>query len=78
MRQGLVLLQHPLPSPDLSATPLALHLTKFRMVVNQMAVKKTGVAFQQVTEPTAEKRAITHAVELDEEAFHKGWTGVGV
>ncbi len=52
---------------------------KFRtMVVNQMAVGKTGVAFRRVTEPTAEQRAIIHAVELDEGAFHKGWTGLGV
>ena len=48
------------------------------MMVSQMAVGKTGVTFQRVTELTEEQRANIHAVELDEEAFRKGWTGLGV
>ncbi len=52
---------------------------RFRTVVaNQMAVGKTGVTFPRITEPTEEQRAIIHAVELEEETFRKGWTGLGM
>ena len=52
---------------------------KFRsMVASEMEVGGTGVRFQRITEPTAEQRAIIQAAELEESAFRKGWTGLGV
>ena len=52
---------------------------RFRtMVANQMAVGKTGVTFPRITEPTEEQCSIIHAVELEEETFRKGWTGLGM
>ena len=52
---------------------------KFRsMVASEMEVGGTRVRFQRITEPTAEQRAILQATELEESAFRKGWTGLGV
>jgi transposase len=48
------------------------------MVANELEVGSTGVRFYRTTEPTAEQQAILKAVGLDEGAFRKGWTGLGV
>jgi transposase len=47
------------------------------MVANAIEVGGTGVRFRRITEPTEEQTTIIRALDLDESAFRKGWTGFG-
>jgi hypothetical protein len=54
-------------------------MASFRsMVASEMEVGTSGVRFTRTTEPTTEQLTILKAVGLDEGAFRKGWTGLGV
>lgn len=48
------------------------------MTANQLEVGTTGVQFYRITEPSARQTEILGAVGLEESAFRKGWTGLGV
>jgi transposase len=48
------------------------------MVASELEVGGTGVRFSRTTEPSTEQSAIIKAVGLEEGAFRKGWTGLGV
>jgi hypothetical protein len=48
------------------------------MVASQLEVGTSGVRFTRTTDPTTEQRGIIQALGLEESAFEKGWTGLGV